>query len=1208
METPRFSKYCATLVDPLNHVTDIPDTDMTACIKKPVTLTKNVVVPSTPTSGEILAVWLPENKTNNLWLFVWVTAQNRYVFFQIVQIDQNLSSSFTRGRLISSILKVMSSTISSTSSAISGTINSIAYQEIPAISTLTYTSLAPYVRDGKSMLINQSVQEGVVALSQPTGSQPFEVFDNGFAYSTDSELVIVSNPITDPAAWVTAPIAMAVGPTYVVYDSNNSINLPIPANVFGYKKATVLVGYTATVAAFVTFIVEYRYLQVGGDWVTVTNVLNTVAQATVLSSPGITFNTVLLPIPNTSGYLEQVQVLAYTNIATTITVQTLNNATYIETCYSNYYFNGVNSPGVLVATQGLGPNQVLSFAGKLNYEAVPDAQLALNVNTEGPSVDTTNPFEMFMVQKFLSSPQSPWKLVWGEREYEYFIQTRFHEITDLNTIAKSAGFGDILALLRPALPIVGGILGGPGGAALGTALGEIGGQLFNTEGKTAVYQLKSLNNFPMRGGTTTVFGSTRAHHHRGNTSVYSSKIVGNTSARSGRTGDFVRIEESSDDDAEIGNEEDVDMEDLFKKKGLARKLVKTKRKLGLAIATGQADRNVNQNPIVNDQASEGIVRGHCSDFPCSRRLPINISAKSCAYSECPKFKKGAQAYCSEACYHADGLIPYIEEEPALMSYDATINIKSEKKGKCALLFRGKYLEQIYYDGYSLGEAITFASLKTEDPKELRDKLLNAQVVRAIKGQSNSSMSEEAGNMFPIAGDDGKAYLGFVFKTARPLALNVKGAAVYREMFVDGTGQKVFIGFQSPTNSDVRIEEMMTDEFMGVMDLGRELMESGLFITFYSIIPFDGFSFMAAGLSTVAGFTLSCPLTGAFDQSGDGLLPDMVEVKAKVGRIYVTGSPRDLELMPAGEAAAAEVIGELLTKGMIVFLGNSSVLQGMSLTLAEPAVLKAAEKALGVLMGAKEPAWSVDKTIMELAKHDISEVTILDQGGQEKRIALRPLLTFWTSGVDALTEAKRLRAADSLAVGEKKYGEELRSALEAENPGKAEKILSTLANLMESVEGMPEVSKKKGKTKIEMFDFPDSFTVGEGEDAVEWTLDEVETEYDEMKKRPKTFLQTQTDIMKNLKLKFDALKKEYQDGQNIPDPGKRKSAYLTWVAHGKQLMKIMNTIDSAYDAYQERIKRREKAEAEKGTGKSKSKKKPGNKSKIIELEEEEEEGF
>jgi len=1346
MDTRKSSAYCKTLVDPANFVTDIPDMDMTSCIKKSVTLTKNVVVPSPPNSGEVLLVWTPENKIAPLRIFVWLAASSKYVYFTQVPTDQNLSQSYTRARLISSLFKVDSSTVSSTVSSISGTINGIAFQEIPDVGTLSYTKLMPYVRDGKSLVVNQSVSEGTVALSQPTGSQPFVVLDTANAYSTDSSLVISTTPDTDPSAWVVTPIALTVGPTFLIFNSDLATVFPLPGNVFGFVSGDLILAFSSTAAASLTFSVLVIRDQIDATW-------SVVSQATATTSfdfttgAALTTQSIAFKIPPIQiNYLSRIQVVVQTTAA--VTIQVVNNHSFsaLTLEFPNYYFNGVNSPGVLQAIQGLGAAQVLSMGGILNYEAIPDATLAQDIATQGPNADFSFPFELEMVQKFLSSPMSGWKLLWAAYEYDRFLTGQVREIIDLKTIATASGFGDFFNFLKPLLPIVGGVIGGPSGAAIGSTIASL--PLGNSSthhhnrsrltlpGSTTVYQ-GSSSDYDMgkavmqkASGKSAVYVGrnepyARSAVYNGGNSLFGRggssgwgeqipedfKVVGKNSEALLLGYDKEELKEGIEQPGKFSSMKDAERElegqarekgrrgkcsgykgegrisearncavcfTVYKQRGFGvccsepcsevfsrrqkncsrRFLVEEARLNAVKIQKEQEEREAKkmkeleereeavyrsfQLAVIRELEYEKMGFSKCfpkeedesplqftllvihkgktgkpteKDFsiwekrgkssswkrnaPAPRTepelrplypddFPISPGLK-CANSACKKFSRFCGIFCSPECrehalmvYEPTDTNPFtdviiksgrMELAPSNVCNYRTNNhngFSQNERGSSALLFEEDLMKSIYTPirTHETIKAYT-GEQSAMNPKKVRDGIFMSQLKAMLKQEDYS----EAANSFPVV-YDGKVLEGFIFLTREALHFTNEKVNFYHSFSVEGQAHPVFVSFQNHEQS-MDDEMELPDEKRGIAyALSLSNLDGPMYMTFYCDVPFDGFSYMAALNATLAGITLSLPISGAYDVAGTGLFPKDVEIKALAfPELYVTGAPADLAL--AAQQPGGPPVNRLmgLLSERIILIGNATVTSELRCPMASKETIEALRFLFLTKQANSRP--SLEFLLTELAKMDINSVQIMNKEGEVNEIALSPLLEFW---LEEAPGYDRTRFANQIDVGEMKLVNELPEAISRKLDVKVLNILKSLNSLKEII-GVPASVKKKGKKKkAELSEAPDFFMWGpEGEEEIPYTAEEVKEEADKLTSNKKLLITNKAQVEK---VKSDlAVFLKLSDSMNsIDEPKLKNEAIAKWAGLGGRLMKSILNMQMKLDEMEEAAKRKKEREA------------------------------
>lgn len=424
------NNFLRTIIDPFNFTSTIPDLDMTSSVLKDVSITSNITVGAT---GAGLLLWTPNSPDGVLRLFAWDGA--RYNYLETITPDQPIEDAYALSRFVSGGLKVVSSTISGGNFNVSGTFNASNYQFLPDLKTLTYQTIPSYCRSLTDKLLSVRVPDGLVALAYPDGRYDF------LARETNG-----------------------------VHTISNVIEAIVPDTSFTAQNVTFTAGveFPDNLTGWTTFVMQFYMVSAGNPGAC--SALLTINQRN--ADPNNWANNIVVPIFCTidgfgsnlintvisryfrvyiPGFIDTIQVAAQTG---TFTLGMGGNNLSIQN--ESYYARGYLGPGTLIAFQSVTPGQEISLAGKLNYEAVPDAQLSRDIPTSRGHME--NPLEMELAEYAIAhGEENGIKFLYELNEYNLLsTQGFFHKIsTERNTISMS-GFDDFFKkLVQIGAPLLG---------------------------------------------------------------------------------------------------------------------------------------------------------------------------------------------------------------------------------------------------------------------------------------------------------------------------------------------------------------------------------------------------------------------------------------------------------------------------------------------------------------------------------------------------------------------------------------------------------------------------------------------------------------------------------------------------------------------------------------------------------------------------------
>lgn len=432
--------YVQTLLDPANHLSDIPDDIIRLHTKRQETVTYNLTVPA---SGSGLIVLWPNNPSYIVGAHYTLVA-GAYVFDQMMYTAQNLSDSYDYGRKISQLITVKSSTLPSGVYALNGTMNSVLYQgmlsETTPISYGTMLSTTSQQLDKKG---NVLVGNGVAVLSLPVQfDTPYVRMDDPDPTATgQTSYILDRSSMLDYV--VTVPpgvVALPTGTANILLTTFNMDSLSpftVHVNLF-----SALGAVPAGTVSYVT--VTIIPLGLGGAAIN-TYTQNVIPFTAYTANPSIN---AVIDIP------DQAQPVCACTVRVTATCAqassfSITSGTVLTTVRNTN--NGTNSPTALIAYQGVAAGSTMTVAGVSNYELIPNPSLQRNMHlTYGES----RPHDMAYAKMMLSYRERLGiRSIFEIGEYNAFL-ARLDVYSDYSVSAESFDFSSLLRTIKNlALPV-----------------------------------------------------------------------------------------------------------------------------------------------------------------------------------------------------------------------------------------------------------------------------------------------------------------------------------------------------------------------------------------------------------------------------------------------------------------------------------------------------------------------------------------------------------------------------------------------------------------------------------------------------------------------------------------------------------------------------------------------------------------------------------
>jgi hypothetical protein len=473
--------YLKSILDPWNYVAGIPDEDMTTSVNKKIIMSRTVKAQA---SGGGMFLITPHNKRVSP-IQHYVEKDGRYYWRETLSYAEDLSQNFVLSRLSSAGFKISSSTRSGGTIDLAGIFNSVQYQDLPDLKTLTFEEVPAYSRNDVDVIAGLDVEEGVVTLTQPNSSHTYGVIETATRHqstanlSWDAETNITVNP---GQGWVPTPAVVTPSSSRVFLSSNitDATHL-LPKNMTGKFRLRLEFTFefdTTTTLVSVSAGPAYQVID-AADTVTVKEAFG----FWQISQPQSTFNTHTLEFDptNSPNYEEYADVdYLFVDMSSVGGNATITYAR-ITVEHETYLTPGRSGPGSIVAYAGVTPTQELTVSGASVFQVVPDADLSRQIPTS--HTPFPSPFGLAMVESYVGNfGRHGGKMLWPSSDYRMFQKSSlFNDMTRMDKVATASGFTDFFKKLwgyvKPAIvsyaPIVGGALGGPEGALLGQGVSAI---------------------------------------------------------------------------------------------------------------------------------------------------------------------------------------------------------------------------------------------------------------------------------------------------------------------------------------------------------------------------------------------------------------------------------------------------------------------------------------------------------------------------------------------------------------------------------------------------------------------------------------------------------------------------------------------------------------------------------------------------------------
>lgn len=466
----KYNEYLRSIMDPDHYTSGIPDANMNTSYLKTITLSDDLSCQI----GDFLFLHKPSNKNISeiLTLYAYDSVRGGYYMVADLPPDEDLSDAYKYARIVSGKLDVIASTISTTNVVISGIMNAVDYQELPDTTTLNFSKILSSKRNNIDVIPAQSVAIGVTSLMHPTGDQEYYLLESNASENTQNVLRVPydsSTPTID--GWATSS---------ATYKTLN-VSTDFPSDIRGLVNFEINLDVVLNAQPSTTtfFEVTLRTLHKDpADWST------DVFETYTLPRVSMANQTI-----NQSHKLSGETFLNYPLYDITVscptTVSVYNRVSWTLTS-AEYYQIGSRGPGTIIAVSGI-PSVADSFtaahislSGKYNYEAIPDATLARQITTTGPTTDDTI-LDLNAAQVVINKQLV--QFLWSTPEYEAIIRMgSWIKLAKSDKTFAAAGLLDILKSVgETVLPV------------LGTVAGSLLGGLKQRGETSGLYKRRGMN-------------------------------------------------------------------------------------------------------------------------------------------------------------------------------------------------------------------------------------------------------------------------------------------------------------------------------------------------------------------------------------------------------------------------------------------------------------------------------------------------------------------------------------------------------------------------------------------------------------------------------------------------------------------------------------------------------------------------------------------
>jgi hypothetical protein len=491
----KMSNYMLSIMDP-RFPAPIPDVqDFTTAIVKQVTLAKDLAVAG---SGTLAFIVSDHTVPARVLVLAYGRAAQVWSPLTTINYSENMSDNYAKARVTSGLTKVVSATVTGNAFTVSGSAVAISYQDLPPFfaqgagginipGLVEFGTLQSYARNPTCRQGLTRVADGVIALVHPEGqNEYYDVNDQGYVALeknpvgvTDLSRAYSSTTDSDAGAssgFVSGGTVLA-GVNQQIFSSLSCTGTGaryVPPNAMGkVRYSGALTFYNPANAGDMT--IQLQAVLVRADPTTYEPIFSGFVMSTAVQYIPVGGQTTV----NLSGtvdfradsqglfyFIQSFRLLA-TGPAGGGVVFGSGSLTIDYLSLGETFFE---SPGTVIAVEGVSVGQVLAVSGILNYQAVPNANLARQIASDLTYVKNMD--ELILAHSLVSNAALlGLRFLYTIPEYEMLVND-FPKLAEMDNMrAISAGLFDGLRgfwrnWLAPTLK-----------ANLGTVLGSIGSSI-----------------------------------------------------------------------------------------------------------------------------------------------------------------------------------------------------------------------------------------------------------------------------------------------------------------------------------------------------------------------------------------------------------------------------------------------------------------------------------------------------------------------------------------------------------------------------------------------------------------------------------------------------------------------------------------------------------------------------------------------------------
>jgi hypothetical protein len=436
--------YLATLLDPVNsEVVSIPDQEMKFHVTRSLDLSTTYLHPSNldAPNPDVLLMWLPHSSDPCVRVYLSQQGLGQFTLYGKLFPAQQLCGNYEYMRPISGLISVRSATQTTTNVAIGGTINAVEISTPVDINSINYQSILSFSSSRNNKVAGHLIADGVVALAPP--------------YAKEYMLPALQHSPTTTAF-----------PPYSPYPTYNHIS-----NKVVYLQLSSTFNPTPTFAP----LPNSPFGRIRVKWIATVATFSAVTNAIVTMQPAISYNTTdvngLITANTVQGYMNtyyvaspQANAMVFQGTETFYADHHIQQVGFflnggipagvtvaLEIEYLDYWSPGFADTGSLIMLTGFENDQQILISGKFNYEAIPNQQLAQNIDNQ--TMGEIDPIEMQTAQVLFGASGYMYKTIWTMSQYTHMIKHDRDSMTDKhNAVGRASTIVPFLSSIFQNIP------------------------------------------------------------------------------------------------------------------------------------------------------------------------------------------------------------------------------------------------------------------------------------------------------------------------------------------------------------------------------------------------------------------------------------------------------------------------------------------------------------------------------------------------------------------------------------------------------------------------------------------------------------------------------------------------------------------------------------------------------------------------------------